>query len=73
MQEPLRLRGDVGHNLDPFGRFEPSVLMKTIVDVGLVQVPKTQNPHYFGHIQLLLGRRCVVSRRMRCWQRKLMT
>ena len=40
MQEPLRLRGDVGHNLDPFGRFEPSVLMKTIVDVGLVQVPK---------------------------------
>jgi len=37
-QEPLRLRGDVSHNLDPFGHFEPSVLAQTIVDVGLVQV-----------------------------------
>ena len=44
MQEPLRLRGDVGHNLDPFGRFEPSVLMKTIVDEFSPEMTSQSDP-----------------------------
>jgi len=37
-QEPLRLRGDIRHNLDPFGQYDASTLSTTIIDVGLVQV-----------------------------------